>query len=41
MGGKEIHTCFWWANLNEIGHLKDTGLVGMKISKGMICEGVE
>jgi hypothetical protein len=27
---REMHTRFWWGNMNEIGHLEDTGVFGLK-----------
>jgi len=28
MGGGEVYTGFWWGNLRERGHLKDSGVDG-------------
>jgi hypothetical protein len=35
-GKREIHTEFWWRNLNERDHLEDLGVCGRIILKGIL-----
>ena len=32
-GGTEVHTWFWWGNMQEIDHLEDLGLDWVVIIK--------
>jgi len=39
-GRGEVHSGLWWGNLRERGHLKDPGVNGRVILKGILKKSV-